>query len=142
MKTSDISAFKGKAKDAILAWAGEQIDQLLPNKVAARSMLKNAAANIVERFNHKIDQGIDAAFLMLGDAQGNIDSDSLVDLVCDMLKEMPPTDYALGPIGAVVGKGEICLQFPGGLISDLIIGGLGGARITTADIQKIKTLII
>jgi len=43
---------------------------------------------------------------------------------------------------ATVGKGEICLQFPGGLISDLIIGGLGGARITTADIQKIKTLII
>ena len=141
MKTSDINAFKGKAKDAMLAWAGEQIDQLLPNKVAARAMLKNAAANIVERFDHKINQGIDAAFLMLGDAQGNIDSDSLVDLVCDMLKEMPPTDYALGPIGATVGKGEISLQFPGGLISDLIVGGLGGAIITTADIQKIKTLI-
>ena len=142
MKTSDINAFKGKAKDALLGWAGEQIDQLLPNKVAARAMLKNAAANIVERFDHKINQGIDAAFLMLGDAQGNIDSDSLVDLVCNMLKEMPPTDYALGPIGATVGKGEICLQFPGGLISDLIIGGLGGAIITTADIQKIKTLLI
>jgi len=142
MKTSDINAFKGKAKDALLGWAGEQIDQLLPNKVAARAMLKNATANIVERFNHKIDQGIDAAFLMLGDAQGNIDSDSLVDLVCDMLKEMPPTDYALGPIGATVGKGEICLQFPGGLINDLIVGGLGGGKITTADIQKIKTLII
>ena len=142
MKTSDINAFKGKAKDAILAWAGEQIDQLLPNKVAARAMLKNAAANIVERFDHKINQGIDAAFLMLGDPQGNIDSDSLVDLVCDMLKEMPPTDYALGPIGATVGKGEICLQFPGGLINDLIVGGLGGGKITTADIQKIKTLII
>lgn len=142
MKTSDINAFKGKAKDAMLAWAGEQIDQLLPNKVAARTMLKNAAANLVERFDHKINQGVDAAFLMLGDAQGNIDSDSLVDLVCDMLKEMPPTDYDLGPIGATVGKGEICLHFPGGLISDLIIGGLGGARITAADIQKIKTLII
>lgn len=142
MKTSDINAFKGKAKDAMLAWAGEQIDQLLPNKVAARTMLKNAAANLVERFDHKINQGVDAAFLMLGDAQGNIDSDSLVDLVCDMLKEMPPTDYDLGPIGATVGKGEICLRFPGGLISDLIIGGLGGARITIADIQKIKTLII
>ena len=142
MKTSDINAFKGKAKDAMLAWAGEQIDQLLPNRVAARTMLKNAAANLVERFDHKINQGVDAAFLMLGDAQGNIDSDSLVDLVCDMLKEMQPTDYSVGPIAATVGRGEICLQFPGGLVSDLIIGGLGGARITTADIQKIKTLIV
>lgn len=142
MKTSDISAFKGKIKDAILTWAGDQIDQLLPNKVAARTMFKNAVANILERYSHKIDQGIDAAFLMLGDQQGNIDSDSLIDLVCDLLKEMPQTDYALGPIGATVGKGEIALQFPGGLISDLIIGGLGGGRITTADIQKIKALII
>ena len=47
MRTSDINAFKGKIKEAILAWAGDQIDQLLPNKVAARAMLKNAAANIV-----------------------------------------------------------------------------------------------
>ena len=141
MKTSDINAFKGKAKDAILAWAGEQIDQFLPNNATSRAVLKNAAANLVKRYDLKINQGIDMAFLMLGDDQGNIDSDSLVDLICGMLKEMPPTDYVFGPIGAVVGKGEICLEFPGGLINDLIVGGLGGARITTADIQKIKTLI-
>ena len=142
MRTSDINAFKGKAKDAILAWAGEQIDQLLPNKVAARAMLKNAAANLVERYDHKINQGIDAAFLMLGDAQGSIDTDSIVDMLCDMLNEMPATDYEIGPVAATVGKGEIRLQFPGGILGDLILGGLGGGRITTADIQKIKTLII
>ena len=142
MKTSDINAFKGKAKDAILAWAGEQIDQLLPNKVAARAMFKNAAANLVERYDHTINQSIDAAFLMLGDPQGNIDSDSVIDMLCDMLKEMPATDYSFGPVGATVGKGEIVLQFPGGIIGDLILGGLGGGRITTADIQKLKALII
>ena len=141
MKTSDINAFKGKAKDALLAWANGQIDQMLPNKVAARTMLKNAAANALVKFERKIDMGVDAAFLMLGDASGNIDSDSMVDLLCDMLKEMPPTDYSLGPIGATAGRGEICLHFPGGFLGDLIVGGLGGAKITTADIQQIKTLI-
>ena len=140
MKTSDINAFKGKAKDAMLAWAGEQIDQLLPNKVAARTMLKNAAANLVERFDHKINQGVDAAFLMLGDAQGNIDSDTVVDFVCDMLKEMTPTDYAVGAIGVRVGKGEILAQFPRSVFSDLIVGNLDGVKITTADIQQIKNL--
>lgn len=142
MKASDINAFKGKAKDAILTWAGDQIDQLLPNRVTARAMFKNAAANLLERYDHKINQGIDAAFLMLGDAQGNIDTDSIVDMLCDMLKEMPATDYEIGPVAATVGKGEIRLQFPGGILGDLILGGLGGGRITTADIQKIKTLII
>ena len=140
MKTADINALKGKTKDAILAWIGGQIDQMLPNRATARTFLKNAAGNMLTRLDHKIDQGIDAAFLVLGDVQGNIDTDSLVDLFCDMLKEMQPTDYNLGPIAATVGRGEICLRFPEGILCDLIAGGLGGAKITTADIQQLKTL--
>ena len=140
MKTADINALKGKTKDAILAWIGGQIDQMLPNRATARTFLKNAAGNLLAKYERKIDQGIDAAFLMLGDAQGVIDTDSLVDTVCDMLKEMQPTDYSVGPIAATVGRGEICLRFPEGILCDLIAGGLGGAKITTADIQQIKTL--
>ena len=140
MKTADINALKGKTKDALLAWIGGQIDQMLPNRATARTFLKNAAGNLLAKYERKIDQGIDAAFLMVGDAQGNIDTDSLVDTVCDMLKEMQPTDYSVGPIAATVGRGEICLRFPEGILCDLIAGGLGGAKITTADIQQIKTL--
>ena len=140
MKTADINAFKGQIKDNILKWVETQIDQMLPNKVAARAMLKNAAGNVLARFDQKIDQGVDAAFLMFGDAQGNIDSDALVDRLCEMLQEMPPTDYALGPIGATVGSGEIVIQFPHNVFSDLIVGNLGGAKITATDIKQIKNL--
>lgn len=140
MKTADINAFKGQIKDNILKWAEQQIDQMLPNKVAARAMLKNMAGNVLARFDHKIDQGVDALFLMFGDTKGNIDSDTVVDFVCDMLKEMPPTDYAIGSVGATVGKGEIRVQFPRNIFSDLIVGDLGGVKFTTADIQQIKNL--
>lgn len=140
MKTADINALKGKTKDALLAWIGGQIDQMLPNKATARTFLKNAAGNLLARYDGKIDQGVDAAFLMVGDAQGNIDTDSIVDTLCDMLKEMQPTEYSVGPIAATVGRGEICLRFPEGILCDLIAGGLGGAKITTADIQQLKTL--
>jgi hypothetical protein len=140
MKTADINAFKGQIKDNILKWAEQQIDQMLPNKVAARAMLKNMAGNVLARFDHKIDQGVDALFLMFGDTKGNIDSDTVVDFVCDMLKEMPPTDYAIGSVGATVGKGEIRVQFPRNVFSDLIVGDLGGVKFTTADIQQIKNL--
>lgn len=140
MKTADINAFKGQIKDNILKWAEQQIDQMLPNKVAARAMLKNMAGNVLARFGHKIDQGVDALFLMFGDTKGNIDSDTVVDFVCDMLKEMPPTDYAIGSVGATVGKGEIRVQFPRNVFSDLIVGDLGGVKFTTADIQQIKNL--
>lgn len=140
MKTADINAFKGQIKDNILKWAEQQIDQMLPNKVAARAMLKNMAGNVLARFDHKIDQGVDALFLMFGDTKGNIDSDTVVDFVCDMLKEMPPTDYAIGSVGATVGKGEIRVQFPRNVFSDLIVGDIGGVKFTTADIQQIKNL--
>lgn len=140
MKTTDINAFKGQVKDNILKWAGAQVDQMLPTKVTARAMLKNAAGNILARFDRKVGQAVDAAFLMFGDAQGAIDSDVLVDRLCDMLQEMPPTDYALGPIGATVGKGQIVIQFPHNVFSDLIVGDLGGAKITAADIKQIKNL--
>lgn len=140
MKTADINAFKGQIKDNILKWAEQQIDQMLPNKAAARAMLKNMAGNVLARFDHKIDQGVDALFLMFGDTKGNIDSDTVVDFVCDMLKEMPPTDYAIGSVGATVGKGEIRVQFPRNVFSDLIVGDLGGVKFTTADIQQIKNL--
>ena len=140
MKTADINAFKGQIKDNILKWAEQQIDQMLPNKVAARAMLKNMAGNVLARFDHKIDQGVDALFLMFGDTKGNIDSDTVVDFVCDMLKEMPTTDYAIGSVGATVGKGEIRVQFPRNVFSDLIVGDLGGVKFTTADIQQIKNL--
>lgn len=140
MKTADINRFKGQAKDALLAWAGAQIDQMLPDRIAARVMLKNAAGNLIARFDTKIDKGIDALFLMLGDKEGKIDTDSVVDTLCNLLTEMPPTDYALGPIGARVGNGEIVAQIPGGFVSDMIIGNLGGFRLTTSDIQEIKHL--
>lgn len=140
MKTADINRFKGQVKDAMQAWAGAQIDQMLPNRVAARVMLKNAASNLIARFDAKIDAGIDTLFLMLGDKDGKIDTDTVVDTLCNLLNEMPPTDYALGPIGATVGKGEIVAQIPGGLFSDMVIGNLGGVRLTTSDIQEIKNL--
>lgn len=142
MKTSDVNAFKGQVKTALIKWADAQIDQMLPDKVAARAMLKNMAGNVVARIEERIDKGVDAAFLMFGDQNGNIDSDTVVDFVCDMLREMPPTDYALGPLGATVGSGEINVQFPRGVFSDLIVGNLSGVRITTADLQQIKKLFI
>lgn len=142
MKTSDINAFKGQAKDHILSWAYSQIDQMLPGTthLKVKVMFKNLVNNILARSDHKIDQGIEAAFLMFGDTQGNIDSDTVVDHVCDMLKELPATDYSLGPIEVKVGKGEVLVEFPRNVFSDLFVGNLEGVKITTEDIKQIKNL--
>lgn len=138
MKTSDINLLKGKVKDAALGWISSQIDYLLPNKVAGRAMLKNAANNLLTRFDGKINEGIDAAFLLFADQNGNIDSDTVVDSLCSMFEEMDITEYSFYGFDAKIGKGEMCIEFPRSFLSELIAGELGGVKITSSDIKQIK----
>jgi hypothetical protein len=141
MRASDVNAFKGKFKDAILNWVGSLVDQMLPNKVATRPLFKNAIGNVLARLDGKINQMVDTAFVMFGDAEGVIDTDSTIDLLCDMLKEMPQKDYPLGIASLKVGRGEVLIQFPHNIFSDLLIGDVGGVKFTTEDIKQLKNYL-
>jgi hypothetical protein len=141
MKVSDANAFKGQIKDAMVGWAGSMIDQMLPNKVTARTLFKNAIGNMVNRFDGKVNQLVDSAFLVFGDSAGVIDTDTTIDLLCGMLDEMKPTDYSLGFVNLNVGQGEIKIQFPHNIFSDLVVGDLGGVKLTTSDIKQFKNYL-
>lgn len=141
MKASDINALKGQLKDAMVSWSDSMIDQMLPNKVTARTLLKNAIGNALTRFDGKINQLVDSAFLVFGDSNGVIDTDSTIDLLCGMLEEMKPTEYSLGFVDLIVGKGEVKLQFPHNIFSDLVVGDLGGVKLTTDDIKELKNYL-
>jgi hypothetical protein len=59
-----------------------------------------------------------------------------------MLKEMPQKDYPLGIAGLKVGRGEVLIQFPHNIFSDLLIGDVGGVKFTTEDIKQLKNYLI
>lgn len=141
MRTSDINAFKGQFKDATLKWIGSLVDHMLPNKVAARTLFKNAIGNVVARLDGKINQLVDTAFVMFGDVDGVVDTDSAIDLLCDMLKEMPQKEYTFGLVGLKAGRGEIYMEFPHNIFSDLLVGDLGGVKFTTEDIKQLKNYL-
>ena len=141
MRVSDVNAFKGQFKDAALKWTGSLVDQMLPNKVAARTLVKNAIGNVLVRLDGKVNQMVDAAFMMFGDAQGVVDTDTNIDLLCDMLQEMPQKEYPLGMISLKVGKGEVFIEFPHNIFSDLLVGDLGGVKFTTSDIKQLKNYL-
>ena len=141
MRVSDVNAFKGQFKDAALNWASALIDQMLPNKVTARTLLKNAVGNALARFDGKVNEMIDIAFVMFGDAEGAIDTDSTIDLLCNMLKEMPQKEYSFGMVGLKAGNGEIRIEFPHNIFSDLLVGDLGGVKFSTDDIKELKNYL-
>jgi hypothetical protein len=141
MRVSDINAFKGQFKDAALKWVGSLVDQMLPNKVAARTLFKNAIGNALARFDGKVNEMVDVAFVMFGDAEGVIDTDSTIDLICNMLKEMPQKEYSFGMVGLKAGNGEIRIEFPHNIFSDLLVGDLGGVKFSTDDIKELKNYL-
>lgn len=142
MKTTDISLLKGKIKNAALSWVEAQIDCLLPNKATGRALLKNAAGNIMARYDESINKGVDTAFLLFADKEGSIDSDSVVDALCSMLDEMNSAEYSFYGFDTRIGKGEICIDFPHSFLSELIAGDIGGVKITSSDIKQIKDYFI
>lgn len=142
MVTKDINEFKGNIKDAITSWAGDKIDQLLPNRVASRAILKNAMNNYLNRYSEEVDKGVDTLFLLLGDREGNINSDTMIDTICSMLDEMTPKSYGLGPFSATIGRGVIDIHFPNSFFSELVAGDIGGVKITSSDLKQIKNLLI
>lgn len=141
MRTSDISQFKGAVMSAIEKWADGMIDKMFPAKVETRTMMKNYVSNLLSKHSEKIEEGIDQVFLFLGDKEGNINSDSLVDMVCGLLDEIQEEDIEFGRMHAKLGKGQVELLFPDGIISRMIFGDLKGVRITNEDIKEIKKFL-
>lgn len=141
MKASDVNELKGQFKDAIVGWSDSMIDQMLPDRTTARTLFKNAIGNMVNRFDGKVNQLVESAFIVFGDSNGVVDTDSTIDLLCDMLEEMKPTDYPLGFINATIGNGEVKIQFPHNIFSDLVVGDLGGVKLTSSDIKQLKNYL-
>ena len=141
MKVSDINAFKGQLKTAALNWSCSLVDQILPNKVASRTLVKNAIGNVLVRLDGNINQMIDNAFVLFGDTDGVIDTDTTIDLLCDMLKEMPLKEYSFGFISTKIGKGEVFIEFPHNIFSDLLVGDVGGVKFSTDDFKQLKNYL-
>lgn len=138
MRIGDVAIFGNRAKDAVLKWSDQMVDNLMPNSAARRTIIKNAIDNAMKRYGQQVGKGTESIFMLLSDKSGNIDTDTMVDTLCEMLKEMRPTDYDFGFINARVGNGEVQVRFPDGFISEFVFGDIGGFKITPDDILEIK----
>lgn len=138
MKTDDINRFKGQLKTAIQEWGYSKIDEILPNKPQVRTFLKNGFNNILVRQDAKLNKYIDGLVLFVGNEQGVIDTDVMVDMVADMFKELEPHKYQFEMFDIEIGRGEVVLNLPQNYMYDLLFGGSGRFRMTADDILELK----
>lgn len=142
MKIEDANKFKGIIKSALQDWGEAKIDEMLPNKAAPKAFLKNGLNNLMTRQDENLNKWIDNIFLFVADENGVIDSDSMVDTIVGIFKEMPKKEYNYGSFGIIAGGGEMVISFPHNFLIDMLVGDMGSVKLTTEDILDLKNMIV
>lgn len=142
MKAEDLTKFKGELKTALQEWGEAKIDELFPNKAAAKTFMKNGLNNLMCRYDNQMNQYLDQFFLFVADDKGVIDSDVMVDTMAGIFKEINPAQqYHLGMVDVVVGGGELAVHLPDNMFLNMLVGNKGSVKFTTDDILDFKNLL-
>lgn len=138
MKTTDINKFKGNMKSAIQKWVECRIDELFPTKPQTKMLLKRGLKNYLQKSDERLNRMIGQSLLFITDETGGIDTDTAINLLIGMFKEMEVQEYRIGIIPITVGKGEIVVEMPHHPLLDMLVGNLGKVRITSEDFLDMK----
>jgi len=142
MKIEDVNQLKGMIKNVLQDWGNAKIDEMLPKKAAPKAFLKNGLNNMLTRYDANINKWVDNIFLFIADENGIIDSDTMIDTLADIFKEMPKKEYSYGSFGVVAGGGEVIISFPHNFLMDMLVGDMGSIKFTTEDILDFKGLFV
>ena len=141
MKTDDINKLKGKLKSAVQKWANGKIEEILPERPQIALFLKNGINNLLAREDANINRWVDTMMLFAGNENGVIDSDSVIDLLAGMFREVKPRKYQTARGDIEIGNGEVALYLPHNFVFDLLAGDIDVVRMTADDLLELKNYI-
>ena len=139
MRIEDVNRFKGELKTAFQTWGEAKINELFPNSAMARTFAKNGLNNAMNRYDLKLNQGIENLFMFVSQ-DGVVDTDTMIDGVAQMFKEMKPSEYDMGGFHLSVGNGELAVDLPRNIFLDMLVG-TSRLRFTSEDILEFKNLL-
>ena len=139
MRIEDVNRFKGELKTAFQTWGEAKINELFPNSAMARTFAKNGLNNAMNRYDLKLNQGIENLFMFVSQ-DGVVDTDTMVDGMAQMFKEMKPSEYDMGGFHLSVGNGELAVDLPRNIFLDMLVG-TSRLRFTSEDILEFKNLL-
>lgn len=140
MRVDDINKFKGQLKSTLQQWGNSKIDEIFPNKPQMKAFAKNGLNNIMARMDTKLNKYIDGLVLFVGNENGVIDTDAMVDMAAEMFKEMEPNRYQFEFMDIEVGRGKVVFNLPQSFMFDLLLGKSGNITMTVDDILEMKEL--
>jgi hypothetical protein len=139
MRIEDVNKFKGEIKSAFQTWGESKIDELFPNSAMGRTFAKNGLNNAMNKFDASLNNGIESLFMFVS-KDGVVDTDTMIDGLSQLLKEMKSSDYQLGGFRLSIGSGEIGIEMPKNILLDMLVG-VSKLRFTTEDINEFKNIL-
>lgn len=139
MRIEDVNKFKGEIKSAFQTWGESKIDELFPNSAMGRTFAKNGLNNAMNKFDASLNNGIESLFMFVS-KDGIVDTDTMIDGLSQLLKEMKTSDYQLGGFRLSIGSGEIGIEMPKNILLDMLVG-VSKLRFTTEDINEFKNIL-
>lgn len=139
MRIEDVNRFKGELKTAFQSWGEAKIDELFPNSTMGRTFAKNGLNNAMNRYDVKLNEGIENLFMFVS-KDGVVDTDTMIDGMAQMFKEMKPSEYDMGGFHLSIGNGELAVDLPRNILLDMLVG-TSRLRFTSEDIIEFKNLL-
>lgn len=130
----------GKVKESIQTWIDSKIDEVFSNAVIRRNA-KRFAHNWIEDKDYEINMWLDKVRLFGLDKDGNIDTDLIIDEVCELGKEIDYTTEIMGYTIEISG-GKISLMIPDTFVNNLIFGNKECIRMNIDEIKELKELML
>lgn len=140
MRVDDINRFKGQLKSTLQQWGNSKIEEIFPNKPQMKAFAKNGLNNIMARMDAKLNKYIDGLVLFVGNEDGVIDTDTMVDMAVEVFKEVEPHRYQFEFMDIEVGRGKVVFNLPQNFMFDLLLGKSGNITMTVDDILEMKEM--
>lgn len=140
----NIDELKSKFLNAVGAWAEQRISDMVhesPSLAIPAVYMKRAAHNLIHKYTDNIGDYIDGASLFFVDDEGNFNIDTIFDDAIQMFKNVKTQPYSLGLLRGAVGEGNITIELPENIVTDILFGANKTLRITAADILELKKIL-
>lgn len=140
----NIPALKDKFLDSLDLWLEERVDYMLRDNSAMAipsAYIKRGCHNIINRNKEKIGEAIDNASLFLTDEEGNVDSSTIFEDMLNILDVIEETDFNIGIVDGVIGKGKISFVLPDNLITNILFGNKKTITFDKNDFLELKSLM-
>lgn len=140
----NMEELKGRLLEALPRWADSRIEELAkgnPSLAIASVYMKRAAHNLAAIHGDAIGRKLDVVSLLIADEKGNVDADTLLEDMLQMLQSLPRQEMSLGLVSGHIGDGTIDISLPDSILTTLLFGSKRTVSIGVDDIRELRKML-